>query len=189
MKLKKKLIIVITIILLIFFTLIKVVKVQDIILKILYPLNYQEQIEKYAFENGIDSKYVYAIIKAESNFNVEANSSSGAKGLMQIMDSTAQEIAKKLEVTEVKNYNLYDAETNIMFGTKYFADLLKEYDNNINLTLAAYNAGKGNVKKWIDNGTIQADGSDIENIPFKETNMYIRKILQNYRIYENLYKK
>ena len=82
---------------------------------------------------------------------------------------------------------MYDPETNIRFGTKYFSDLLKDYNNNEILALAAYNAGKGNLKRWVENGTIQADGSDIENIPFKETTTYIRKILSNYKMYQYLY--
>ena len=76
-----------------------------------------------------------------------------------------------------------------MLGTTYFAQLLKNYDGNINLSLAAYNAGIGNVTNWIENGIIQADGSDIENIPFKETNNYVRKILRDDRIYRKLYEE
>lgn len=74
-----------------------------------------------------------------------------------------------------------------MFGTKYFSDLLKEYSGNQLLAMAAYNAGKGNIKRWIENGTIKEDGSDIENIPYKETTTYIRKISRNYKIYKMLY--
>ena len=55
------------------------------------------------------------------------------------------------------------------------------------LASAAYNAGPGNVDKWISYGTIQSDGSDIENIPFKETNMYVRKIINNYKMYQKIY--
>ncbi len=61
-------------------------------------------------------------------------------------------------------------------------------DGNYYLALAAYNAGIGTVQKWIDNGTIKSDGSDIENIPYKETNNYVRKVLKNYRIYNEISK-
>ena len=182
---KKTIIIILGIILVLFISL-NIVKVQDIILKNFYPLTYNELIEKYAKEYNVDKWYIYAIIKAESNFDNSANSTSGAKGLMQIMESTSKDIAKSLDLNLYENYDLYDSEINIRFGTKYFADLLKEY-KNVNLSLAAYNAGKGNVKKWIEKGTIKEDGSDIENIPFKETNMYVRKILQNYKIYVSIY--
>ncbi len=156
-------------------------------LKVIYPLKYTEYVEKYAKENNLDEMLVYAIIKAESNFEPNITSSSGAMGLMQIMEETAKEIAEELEYSYDTKEVLYQPETNIMLGTKYFSNLLEIYKNNINIALAAYNAGIGNVDKWIKNGIIQADGSDIENIPFKETNNYVRKILRDYRIYKELY--
>lgn len=183
MKIIKRILILIFI-LFIIFLFIKVIKVQNILLKNIYPIQYEEYVNSYANEYDVDKLLVYAIIKAESNFNKNALSSSGAKGLMQIMDATAEEISAELGINE--EYNLYDEKTNIMFGTKYFSNLNKQY-NNYNLALAAYNAGSGNVKKWIDKGIINEDGSNIENIPFKETNMYIRKIMQNYTMYKELY--
>ena len=156
-------------------------------LKILYPLKYGDLVEKYSNENNLDKMLVYAIIKAESNFNPEITSHSGAMGLMQIMEETGQEIAEELDVEYEEKEDLYKPEVNIMIGTKYFANLLKTYKNNMNLALAAYNAGIGNVNEWIKEGIIKADGSDVENIPFKETNNYVRKILRDYKIYKDLY--
>lgn len=83
---------------------------------------------------------------------------------------------------------MYNPEKNIALGVKYFADL-KSQLKYTQVALAAYNAGIGNVTKWIENGTIKADGSDIENIPFKETNIYVRKILKDYKIYQKLYEE
>lgn len=82
---------------------------------------------------------------------------------------------------------LQDVETNIEIGTKYFTKLIKYYDGNYYLAIAAYNAGIGTVAKWIEQGIIKEDGSDIENIPYKETNTYVRKILKNYKVYKELY--
>ena len=184
---RKRFIIILIFILICLFILVKVVKLPRIILEQIYPLQYEEYVEEYAKEYKVDEALIYAMIKAESNFDQTANSSSGAKGLMQIMDGTVQEIITSLGLDNDKTYDLYDAQTNIMLGTKYFSNLLKDYDNNQYLALAAYNAGKGNVRKWIEKGVIKENGSDIENIPFKETNIYVRKILQNYRIYKELY--
>ena len=72
------------------------------------------------------------------------------------------------------------------YGTKYFSLLLDYYNNNYYLAIAAYNAGIGTVTKWIDDGIIKKDGSDIENIPYKETNNYVRKVLNNYKIYSQI---
>ena len=172
-----------------FFILFYVIKVQDIILKKIYPLQYSEYVEKYAKENELDPLLVYAIIKAESNFEKNVVSSSNAIGLMQLLPDTAEEIAEQEGYDYIAKESLYNPEINIQTGTKYFANLLKTYDNCIPIALAAYNAGMGNVEKWIVSGIIKKDGSDIENIPFKETNHYVRKILRDYQIYQDLYRK
>ncbi len=165
----------------IIFILFKVIKIDDIIMKKLYPLKYSEYVEKYAEEYNMDKYMIYAIIKAESNFNENAKSSSNAIGLMQIMETTAIETANKMEL-EVTEEDL-----NINIGLKYFTYLLNQYNNNYPLAIIAYNAGMGNVDMWIKEGIIKEDGTDIENVPFKETNNYVRKILRDYEIYKRLY--
>ena len=158
----------------------------DNILKLVYRQDYSEYVEQYAKENNIDPLLVYAIIKAESNFDDDAVSNKGAMGLMQLMDETAKEVA----TNELMEYNseetLYNPEKNIQIGVKYFADL-KEIFGNDAIAIAAYNAGMGTVNSWIEEGIIKADGSDIENIPYKETNMYVRKISRDYNMYQRLY--
>lgn len=166
---------------------IKVSNVYNIILKQIYPTKYSNYVEKYAKEYDVDPLLVYSIIKAESNFNEKAVSTSGAKGLMQLMDATAIEIANKVDEPLAESENLLEPEKNIMIGTKYYAELQEKYSGNMLLALAAYNAGIGNVSNWIEQGTVKSDGSDIENIPFKETNMYVRKIINNYKMYQKLY--
>lgn len=153
----------------------------------MYPTKYSEYVEKYSEENGIDKYLVYAIIKAESNFDPNVKSNADARGLMQLMEETAVERSNAIEGTEIEAYDLYDPETNIKLGTSYFAYLLGLYDNNIVLAIIAYNAGLGNVEQWIKDGVIKADGSDIENIPYKETENYVRKILRDYQMYLKLY--
>ncbi len=153
----------------------------------MYPTKYSEYVEKYSEENGIDKYLVYAIIKAESNFDPNVKSNADARGLMQLMEETAVERSNAIEGTEIEAYDLYDPETNIKLGTSYFAYLLGLYDDNIVLAIIAYNAGLGNVEQWIKDGVIKADGSDIENIPYKETENYVRKILRDYQMYLKLY--
>ena len=154
--------------------------------KLIYRQDYSEYVEKYAKEYNVEPLLIYSIIKAESNFDDEAVSSKGATGLMQLMDNTAKEIATNESLEYVSNESLFDPETNIKLGVKYFADLIAIFKNEA-VALAAYNAGMGTVQGWIDKGTIKADGSDIENIPYNETNMYVRKILNDYGIYCSLY--
>lgn len=183
-----KMSIIIVILIMLLFILFGVFKVQNVVLKKIYPIKYEEYVYKYSKEYGVDPILVFAIIKAESNFNPNVVSSSNAIGLMQLMDSTAEEIARKLEISYTKGASLYNPELNIQLGTKYFSNLMKEYNNNYLLALTAYNAGIGNLKRWIEQGIIKEDGSNIENIPYKETNNYVRKILRDYKIYKELYK-
>lgn len=186
--LKKKTKILIAVVLIIFIMLFGILKIQNFILKKIYKTNYSEYVYKYSQENEIDPLLTFAIIKAESNFNRNIKSKSGAIGLMQLMESTAIEQAEEVNEEIIVTESLYNPEINIKIGTKYYSKLIKKYNNNMLLALAAYNAGIGNVDNWIKQGIIKEDGSDIENIPFKETNNYIRKIIRDYKIYQNLYK-
>lgn len=153
-------------------------------IKIMYKKEYAEYINKYATEYGVEENLIYAVIKAESNFEPNAVSHQNAQGLMQLMYSTAEEVSNKIGI-ELTDNNILEPEININIGTKYIAILIDKYEC-IEVALAAYNAGSGNVDKWIKNGIIKPDGSDIENIPFKETNNYVRKIMRDYKIYMQL---
>ena len=187
----------------------KIVRIQDVVLRQIYPLQYETYVEKYSEKNNLDKYLVYAVIKVESNFKPEVTSSAGAIGLMQLMEETAVErlnvisssekssnennllnaasINEETDSSEPDNNDLYDPETNIKIGTSYLAYLIELYDGNIVLALTAYNAGLGNVEKWIKDGIIKANGSDIENIPYKETENYVRKILSSYQMYLKIY--
>ncbi|MGN1300406.1 MAG: lytic transglycosylase domain-containing protein [Clostridia bacterium] len=185
---KKNFIVLIAIVIILLIVLLaKVFNVKTLILKQIYPKKYSEYVEKYAKEYDVDPLLIFSIIKVESNFDEKAKSSSGAKGLMQLMEATATEIANKIDEPLVEQESLLEPEKNIMIGTKYYSELLEMYDENMLLALTAYNAGIGNVNGWIESGIIKKDGSDIENIPYKETNMYVRKIINNYKIYQSIY--
>ena len=164
--------------------LLRIIKLENIIIRKIYPIRYSEYVCKYSKINEIDDSLIYAIIKNESNFKSDSISKSNAKGLMQLMDLTANELAERLQI---EGYiDLFDEETNITLGTYYISTLLNYYNNNLYLALSAYNAGIGNVNKWIKDGIIKEDGSNIENIPFKETENYVRKVVRDYKIYKEL---
>ena len=160
-------------------------KIKTNVLRFFYKTDYSIYVEKYSKEYDVDKYLIFSMIKAESNFKENAISDKGAKGLMQLMDFTAKEIADKINI-EINEENILEPELNINIGTKYISVLIKKYEN-INLALAAYNAGSGNVDEWIKNEILKSDGSNIENVPFLETNNYVRKILRDYEIYKQIY--
>ncbi len=160
--------------------------IYNFILNRLYPDEFSEYVYEYSEKYNIEGAWIFALIKAESNFDPNIVSQSGAIGLMQLMENTATEVANDIGM---KTVDLAEPKCNIEIGTKYFSTLLKYYNNNYYLAITAYNAGIGTVTKWIDNGIIKSDGSNIENIPYKETNTYVRKVLNNYKIYKELKNK
>ena len=143
----------------------KLINIQDIILKKIYVKDYSEYVYKYATDYNLDPLLVFAVIKTESNFKVDATSSSNAIGLMQLMENTALEVSNNIDEKINSKEELYNPEINIKLGAKYLSELLERYDNNLNMTLAAYNAGQGNVNK---HGGVP---------PFRETQNYVRNIL------------
>ena len=156
--------------------------------KIIYKKDYKEYVQKYAQEYNVDENLIYALIKAESNFNSNAKSSKDAIGLMQLMESTAQDVCKKTDLqisSDELSEKLLEPDININIGTKYLSILIQKY-GNIEIAITAYNAGIGTVDNWIEKGIINSDGSNVENIPYKETNNYVRKILRDYKTYTNL---
>lgn len=181
-----KLIIVLLIVIALILGSYKCFNIEEKILRYVYPKKYSEYVYKYSEELGIDPLLTLSIIKTESNFKENTVSRSGAIGLMQLMDNTAKEQAQKLNI-EYQKETLYEPEKNIQIGLTYFKNLLDQFNENYVLAFAAYNAGIGNVKTWILEGKIKSDGSDYENIPFPETNMYVRKVVRNYKIYKELY--
>ncbi len=180
----RKALIIILVIIILLIIIFRVFDLYTVILKRFYPDKYSEYVYKYAEEYSVESDWIFALIKTESNFNPNIISPSGAIGLMQLMEQTAKEEAEDMEITDI---DLQNPEINIMLGTKYFSKLVKYYNNSYYLAMAAYNAGIGRVEKWIDSGVIKKDGSDIENIPYRETNNYVRKMLKNYKMYKELY--
>ncbi|HBI23328.1 MAG TPA: lytic transglycosylase, partial [Nitrospiraceae bacterium] len=134
----------------------------------------------YAAENGIDPLLIYALIREESRFNEEAISIAGAIGLMQIMPQTAATI---MNDTYGGRDTLFSPELNIALGTRFFAELLKRYKGNFILALAGYNAGPHIVSKWLEDREGLGVDEFIEDIPYKETREYVKRVFKSYMKY------
>ena len=152
-----------------------------------FKLNYTELILQYSDEYDLEPSLVAGVIYTESSFNPNATSRVGAKGLMQIMPDTGREIAEKLGEPFDEN-NLYDPETSIRYGCFYLRQQLNRFDQNVAVTLAAYNAGPHRASLWISEYGLDSQGH-ISYIPFGETDRYVKRVLQAQENYEHLYRK
>lgn len=155
--------------------------------KIVFPIKYKKQVFESAKNHDVDPLLVLAIMKAESKFNPNALSRRGAKGLMQIMDTTGEWAASELGMSEFTADQLFDPKVNIDIGCWYIARLINQYEGDVPTLLAAYNAGTGNVYKWRNNKEYSLDGIVIDYIPFGETRRYIKKVMMNLNFYTYLY--
>ena len=144
-----------------------------------YPLRYSEYVRVHAREHGLDPALLAAVIYQESKFQADAQSSSGAIGLMQLTPSTAHGIAVRTGGHKFKTSDLYDPEINIRYGAWYLHDLFAKYHTE-RLVLAAYNAGQGNVDRWLANG---------QPIQFSETRAYVQRVEHLRTIYRDAWAK
>lgn len=149
-----------------------------------YPCEYGEFVEKYSVEYGVPEYVVYSCIKTESSFDPGAQSSKGARGLMQIMPDTFTWLCTLTK----ENYEtgmLFDPETNIKYGTYYLSYLYLRY-NDWETVYAAYNAGPGAVDGWLSDPECAKDGK-LTDIPYKETSRYVKKMTKAVEMYQKLY--
>ena len=154
------------------------------VLQIIFPLEYEAEIQSAADEYGLDSYMVMGVIYAESKFSSGAHSGV-ASGLMQITEETAKELAGKLGM-EFNEDMTYNPEKNIKMGCYYLAQL-KELFGNMDTALAAYNAGPGRVKEWLLNEDYSGDGVTLLKIPYSETEKYVQRVHKITELYGKLY--
>lgn len=166
--------------------LISAVLLADSAVRTLYPLKYSELVQKYSEQYDLDPYLVFAIIKAESSFRHTAVSRKNARGLMQITEGTGKWSADSIGLKDYTADMLFDPETNINIGCWYLARLYYEFGDT-DLVLAAYNAGSGNVSRWLKNKELSPSGETLDKIPFRETEKYLKKVRNNYLIYKKLY--
>lgn len=146
---------------------------------------YQDEIKKYSDKYNMDPLLIASIIKVESDYDNGAHSNQNAKGLMQLLDASAKHSAELIG-EEYYPDKLKDVDYNLNLGVGYFNYLYKYY-NNVDLALAAYNGGIGNVDKWINEKKIDKHDPDPTKIPVEETRQYVIKINSNYDLMKVFY--
>lgn len=153
---------------------------------LMYPKKYENNIAYVCNEFEIPKPLFYALINTESSFKHDAKSSAGAIGLTQILPSTAEYICVKNNL-DYSNFDLYNPYDNLYIGAMYLRYLFNRFDNSYT-ALAAYNAGETVVRSWLQDERYSYDQICLYNIPYKETNNYIKKIKNNEKIYSTFYK-
>ena len=152
----------------------------------LYPICFEDIIREYALKYEVDPLLVMAMIREESRFNSWNESAAGARGLMQIIFSTAEWIAPKINIIDFNDEMLFSPKVNINLGCWYIHYLKEKFSNDYILMISGYNAGPGITDQWLE----RYDQSDldnfVENIPYAETREHIKKVMKSYQMYKRL---
>lgn len=146
-----------------------------------YPRLWGEEVGLAASKTGAPKELIWAMMRRESKFRRYAISRAGAMGLMQLLPTTAADIAERIGIPP-ENTDLNKPEQNVLFGASYIVQLIRRFDGDLPRAVAAYNAGAANVERW---STLTA--SDwiewVEEIPFPQTREYVRSVLENREVY------
>ena len=156
------------------------------VLRVIFPLDYWDLIEKHSKAKSLDPYLVSALMAQESTFTAEIRSAANARGLMQVMPGTGRVYARKLGIRPFTTASLSQAETNVRIGVQYFRDLVDKF-GSIHYALAGYNAGDARVALWIREAPGLPADEFIDSIPFPETQNYVKRILGTAEDYRRLY--
>lgn len=154
---------------------------------LVYPIHYYNEIKKYSHNWGNDPTLILSIIREESYFNPSAKSPVGACGLMQLMPATAQEAGKAIGMSIPNNQFLFNPDTNIRLGNIYYSKLKSSLWDKDMLAVLAYNGGLSSVSRWRENLNYLDADDFVEQIPYAETQNYLKKVFRSYWNYIRIY--
>jgi len=166
--------------------------------ELLYPVKYEKEIVSIAGEHRVDPLLVAAIIRVESNFQAGLISSKNAQGLMQIMPETAAWIIEQMGLPEATCHFMMDEQVNIYLGAWYLKSLENQFrhltegrplNDRLAVIAAAYNAGPGTVRRWVEEGIWDGTYARASSIPYGETRHYVHRVVYYYHKYEEVYAK
>ena len=161
----------------------------------LYPSYYWEEVAAAALKADVDPFLVLSVIRQESFFNAAAVSRAGAVGLMQIMPKTGRRLARRFGLDSFSRRQLFDPGLSIQLGTRYLADQVRAFEEAADgglswqLGLAAYNAGPHVARRWVERFPLDDADAFVERIPYRETRLYVKKVLKSYTIYKALHRR
>jgi soluble lytic murein transglycosylase len=152
---------------------------------LLFPRTYWELVRRQARANRLDPYLVMGLIRQESGFNARATSSAGARGLMQVLPTTASS-SKRPSRIRLTGARLYNPTYNVRFGCSYLRNLLEDFDGKPEMALAAYNAGDFRVRGWLKSNSFRDSSEFLEAIPIRATRVYVESVLRDAAIYRQL---
>lgn len=155
--------------------------------QIMYPIAYENEVHEASSHFDVDPFLMLAIMKNESRFQQDITSKKGARGLMQLMPETAQWVNKESGLNKEMDQYIEDPRVNILFGAWYLSYLSHKYDGDQVKVIVAYNAGEGNVDRWIEQGIWDGDQLTTQHIPFGETRHYVKRVNYFYERYKEIY--
>jgi len=153
----------------------------------LFPRPFWTDLKRYSVANNLDPYLVASLIRQESEFNPTAISHANALGLMQVLPVTGKKLAREEKLRHFSSEQLLLPGTNMQIGTRYFKELLDQFNGTPEYALAAYNAGSDRVQAWLTEGNFRDPQEFVESIPFTETREYVQAILRNASVYKKLY--
>ena len=157
------------------------------IVELLYPVSYRESLLKHAPARGVDPRFVLSIARQESRFQSDAKSGAAARGLMQFISATANEVAGQLGRRDFPQDELYNPDTALLFGSQYLSTLFKQFPGQPQAVAASYNSGPENVARWIARSRSDEPDRYVAEIGFSQTKDYVFKVMTNFWVYQQLY--
>lgn len=154
-----------------------------------FPLPWRSALESSSRDTGLDPFLVAALIRQESEFNPRAISRAQAYGLTQVRPGTGRMLSRQVGIGRFRTDMLFDPEVNLKLGTEFLRQLVSTHEGQWHVALAAYNAGPGRARDWIQWYEYREPAEFIETIPFTETRNYIQIVLRNADVYRRVYKK
>jgi soluble lytic murein transglycosylase-like protein/TolA-binding protein len=155
--------------------------------ELLYPVPYRESLLRHAPPRNVDARFVLSIARQESRFQADAKSIAAARGMMQFIPATADEVATQLGRKTSNHDELYNPDTAILFGSQYLSNLFKQFPDQPQAVASSYNGGPDNTARWISRSRSNEPDRYVPEVGFSQTKDYIYKVLSNYWVYEQLY--
>ena len=157
------------------------------LVELLYPAPYRESLLKYATPRSVDPRFVLSIARQESRFQADAKSVAAARGMMQFIAATANDVATQLKLSNFSQDDLYEPDTAILFGSQYLSNLFQQFPNQPEAVAASYNGGADNMTRWMGRSRSKEPERYVPEIGFSQSKDYVYRVMSNFWSYQRVY--